>query len=95
MSFQTPAEASAIQVVDDQNRTLTLPQPAKRIISLAPSVTELLYSAGAGEKVVAVVQYSDYPEAAKALPRVGGYTQLDIERILSLQPDLVIGWQSG
>lgn len=95
LSFQTPAEASAIQVVDDQNRTLTLPQPAKRIISLAPSVTELLYSAGAGDKVVAVVQYSDYPEAAKAMPRVGGYTQLDIERILSLQPDLVIGWQSG
>lgn len=95
LSFQTPAEADAIQVVDDQNRTLTLPQPAKRIISLAPSVTELLYSAGAGDKVVAVVQYSDFPEAAKALPRVGGYTQLDIERILSLQPDLVIGWQSG
>ena len=95
LSFQTPAEASAIQVIDDQNRTLTLPQPAKRIISLAPSVTELLYSAGAGDKVVAVVQYSDFPEAAKALPRVGGYTQLDIERILSLQPDLVIGWQSG
>ncbi|WP_217895602.1 cobalamin-binding protein [Oceanospirillum sanctuarii] len=95
LSFQTPAEAGAIQVVDDQNQTLTLPQPAKRIISLAPSVTELLYSAGAGDKVVAVVQYSDFPEAAKALPRVGGYTQLDIERILSLQPDLVIGWQSG
>ena len=86
---------AAVTVTDDRNSTLTLAQPAQRIISLAPSVTELLFSAGAGDKVVAAVDYSDYPEAAKALPRVGGYTQLDIERILALKPDLVIGWQSG
>lgn len=89
-----PAKAE-ITVTDDQHTALTLPEPANRIVSLAPSITELLFSAGAGDKVVAVVQYSDYPEAAKALPRVGGYTQLDVERILALQPDLVIGWQSG
>lgn len=89
-----PASA-AVSVQDDMGNTLTLPQPAQRIISLAPSVTELVFSAGAGDKLVAAVEYSDYPEAAKALPRVGGYTMLDIERILALKPDLVIGWQSG
>lgn len=84
-----------IQVVDDGNNTLKLAQPAERIISLAPSITELLFSAGAGDKVVAVVQFSDFPQAARDLPVVGGYSQLDIERILELKPDLVIGWQSG
>lgn len=97
----TPAAALAsslnteITLQDDLHNSVRLHQPAQRIVSLAPSVTELLFSAGAGDKVVAAVDYSDYPEAAKALPRVGGYTQLDIERILALKPDLVIGWKSG
>jgi len=89
-----PVQAE-VSVEDDLKNTVTLKQPAQRIISLAPSVTELLFSAGAGSKVVAVVDYSDFPESAKELPHVGGYTQLDIERILALQPDLVIGWKSG
>lgn len=69
--------------------------PAKRIISLAPHITEQLYAAGAGGKLVGNVDYGDYPPAAKALPKVGGYTQPDLEAILALKPDLVIAWQSG
>ncbi|WP_459871610.1 cobalamin-binding protein [Endothiovibrio diazotrophicus] len=69
--------------------------PAQRIVSLAPHITELLFAAGAGTKVVGAVDYSDYPEAARAVPRVGGYRQLDLEGIVALRPDLVVGWDSG
>jgi iron complex transport system substrate-binding protein len=66
-----------------------------RIVSLAPHVTELLYVAGAGDRLIAAVDFSDWPEAARKLPRVGNFARLDIERILALQPDLVIGWNGG
>ncbi len=66
-----------------------------RIVSLAPHVTELLYVAGAGDRLIAAVDFSDWPEAARKLPRVGNFARLDIERILALQPDLVIGWKGG
>ncbi|MDO9450293.1 MAG: cobalamin-binding protein [Rugosibacter sp.] len=68
---------------------------AQRIISLAPHITELLYAAGAGRQLVGNVDYGDYPPAAKALPKVGGYSRLDLEAILALKPDLVIAWESG
>lgn len=84
-----------IEVVDDTNRTVTLERPAERIVSLAPHVTEMLFDAGAGDRVVAAVSYSDHPPAAQDLPRVGSYNRFDIERILVLDPDLVVGWQSG
>ena len=86
---------AAVTVQDDTGRSVTLPQPAMRIVSLAPHLTEQLFAIGAGEKIVGAVDYSDYPEAAKAIPRVGGYSRLDLERILALKPDLVVGWQSG
>lgn len=91
----TLAQAEAITVTDDLGRELRLAEPARRIVSLAPHVTELLYAAGAGEQVVGAVSYSDYPEAAKALPRVGGYHKVDVEAVLALRPDLVIGWGEG
>lgn len=92
-----PAGASrqSFTVVDDRDITVTLDSPATRIISLAPSMTELLFSLGVGENVVGVVEYSDFPEAAKQIPIVGRFDRLDVERILSLQPDLIISWQSG
>ena len=86
---------AAITVMDDTGRNVTLEQPASRIVSLAPHVTEQLFAIGAGEKIVGAVDYSDYPEQAKAIPRVGGYSRLDLERILALQPDLVVAWKSG
>ena len=70
-------------------------EPVRRIVSLAPHTTELLFAAGAGDSVVGVVRYSNYPEAAKSITRVGDTHNLDIERIISLEPDLVIAWQSG
>lgn len=84
-----------ISVRDDAGRIITLPAPARRIVSLAPHVTELLYAAGAGNAVVGAVEYSDYPEAAKHLVRVGSGAGLDLEAIVALHPDLVVSWQSG
>lgn len=87
--------AAAVSVTDDVGRRVTLDEPARRIVSLAPHTTELLFAAGAGDHVVGAVAHSDYPPAAASIPRVGGYSQLDYERILSLAPDLVIAWASG
>jgi iron complex transport system substrate-binding protein len=85
----------AVEVTDDSGKRLTLNAPAMRIISLAPHVTEQLFAIGAGERIVGAVDYSDYPEEAKQIPRVGGYSRLDLEQILALKPDLIVGWQSG
>lgn len=68
---------------------------AVRIVSLAPHLTELTFSAGAGERLVGVVEYSDYPEAALAIPRVGDAFNVDLERLVELAPDLVLAWRSG
>ncbi len=68
---------------------------AHRIISLAPHITEMLYSAGAGHKIVGVVSYSDFPKAALNLPIIGSYNAINLEEIIELNPDLIIGWQSG
>jgi iron complex transport system substrate-binding protein len=86
---------SDIRVTDDTGQQLTLQAPARRIVSLAPHITETLFAAGAGAAVVGTSEYSDYPEAARAIPRVGGGGGLDLEAILALQPDLVIAWESG
>jgi iron complex transport system substrate-binding protein len=90
-----PTAHAEITVPDDTGRMLTLASPARRIVSLAPNITELLYAAGAGNFVVGAVAYSDYPETAKSIPRVGSGAGLDIEAIVALHPDLVIAWQSG
>jgi iron complex transport system substrate-binding protein len=66
-----------------------------RIVSLAPHLTELLYAAGAGPRLVGVSEWSDHPAAAIALPRIGDALRLDFERILALAPDLVVAWESG
>ena len=92
---QASTASAQIELTDDAGEHIVLAQPARRIVSLAPHVTEILFAAGAGEHVVGVVAYSDYPEAARALPQVGGYTQVDLEAIVGLRPDLVIGWRSG
>lgn len=68
---------------------------AERIVSLAPNLTELLFAAGAGDRLVGASEWSDYPEAARRLPRVGDAFRLDYERILSLAPDLVVAWETG
>ncbi len=71
----SPAAArNAITVIDDVGRIVTLPAPARRVISVAPHATELLYAAGGGAAMVGAVSYSDYPEAARALPRAWATT---------------------
>lgn len=87
--------AAAVSVRDDDGRTVTLAAPAQRIVSLAPHATELLFAAGAGERVVATVRYGDFPAAAAKLPVVGDAMLLDLERIAALQPDLIVVWMHG
>ncbi|OGT30293.1 MAG: hypothetical protein A3E87_00985 [Gammaproteobacteria bacterium RIFCSPHIGHO2_12_FULL_35_23] len=70
-------------------------KPVHRIISLAPNVTELLFAAGVGAKVVGISAFSDYPPQALKLPIVATSGGLDMERIIALQPDLVVAWQGG
>ena len=89
-----PAHAERA-ATDDTGTQISLHAPARRIIALAPHVTELVFAAGAGDRLVGVVEFSDFPAAAKALPRVGNYTRFDLEAIAALSPDLVIAWQSG
>jgi len=91
----TLGQARAVTVPDDSGREVHLDAPAQRIISLAPHITELLYAAGAGDHIVGTVQYSDYPPAARAIPRLGDTYDLDMERLLALAPDLIIIWRSG
>ena len=70
-------------------------KPAERIVALAPHIVENLYAIGAGERIVATVEHADYPQAAQHIARVGGHHGIQIEKILALQPDLIIAWQSG
>lgn len=84
----TPAP---ITLVDGLGKQITLPKPAERILSLAPSNTEILFAIGAGEQVVGRDVFSDYPAEALSIPDIGGgYGEVNIEAIVSLQPDLVL-----
>ena len=85
----------AITLPQANGDTLTLPRPAERIITLAPNLAELLFAAGAGDKLKAVVEYSNFPAQVADIPRVGNAFRIDLERIISLKPDLVIAWRSG
>ena len=93
--FVSQFSHAAINVVDDSGVTIRLSSPAQRIISLAPHTTELLFAAGAEKSIVAVTAWSDYPPQAKNIPSVGSATELDVERIIKLQPDLVVAWKNG
>ena len=90
----TPLQAEVV-VRDDAGQTLHLVQPARRIVSLAPHITENLYAAGAGGHIVGTVEFSNYPPAAKHIALVGSYSRVDLEAVVALKPDLVIAWQSG
>ncbi|HJV51004.1 MAG TPA: cobalamin-binding protein [Noviherbaspirillum sp.] len=94
-AFSIHPAFGAVSVVDDTQRTVTLPAPARRVVSLAPHTTELLFAAGAGAYVIGVTEYSDYPPEAKRITSVGSGISLDLERILQLKPDLIVGWNNG
>lgn len=88
-------DAWAVSVNDFAGRTVELDRPAQRIVALAPHIVENVYSAGAGDKLVGVVSYSDYPPAARSIPRIGTYNAFSLEKLVALQPDLVVMWGSG
>lgn len=87
--------AAPIQLQDDSGRWVTLSHPAKRVISLAPHITELVFAVGGGDRLVGVTRHSDFPPAARHLPIVGDSHALDYEQILALKPDLLLVWSHG
>ena len=91
----TASTAAEISLRDDLERPVTLKEPAQRIVTLAPFLTELVYTAGAGERVVGVSAFSDYPPEAGKLPQVSTAAGFSIERIAALRPDLVLVWQDS
>jgi iron complex transport system substrate-binding protein len=95
LALSAAAWAGARAVTDASGARVALAEPARRIVSLAPHATELLFAAGAGAYVVGAVEYSDYPPAARDIPRVGRHESLDLEAIVELRPDLVVAWASG
>ena len=90
-----PGDAISAMVTDQAGRQLIVPDDPKRVISLAPSITEIVYDLGQEQKLKGVTQFSDYPAAAKDLPRVGSYVRLDLEKIVALQPDLCLAVKDG
>lgn len=87
--------AQAVQVPDGRGVTIRLVQPAQRIITLTPHLTELVFAAGAGARLAGVARFSNYPEAARRLPVVSDAGQFDPELLLALKPDLVLAWKNG
>lgn len=67
----------------------------QRIIALSPHIVELLFAIGAGNQIIATSEFSNYPKQAKAIPRIGNYAQLQLERIVALNPDVIIAWRAG
>ena len=93
--FALAAANADILVRDDGGAQVRLPAPARRVVSLAPHITEDMFAIGAGDRLVGTVEFSNYPEAAKSVRRIGSYAQADLEAIAALKPDLVVAWQSG
>lgn len=88
---EAPAATDGFTFTDDMGREITLAGTPERIVSLAPSTTEILFAVGAGAQVVGRDEFSDYPEEAKALPSIGGsFGEYNVEAIVALNPDLVI-----
>jgi len=91
----TGRAAGAKTVTDQLGREVALVETPQKIVSLAPSITEIVFALGQEERLVGVTKYSDYPPAAKKLPRIGTYVHLDLERVVALQPDLCIAIKDG
>jgi iron complex transport system substrate-binding protein len=89
------AAHAGVRVTDDYGKPVVLEAPARRVVSLSPHLTELMYAAGAGGRLVGALQYSDYPPAARRLPRVGSEASIDLEALVALRPDLVVAWPNA
>ena len=93
--FLWPAVCSCSTHSDSLGRKIVLKEPPSRIVSLAPSLTEILYYLGLGDRVVGVTQFSYYPPEAASKPQIGSYDDLNVEKIISLDPDLILGTKDG
>ena len=89
LSSNQTTQSGGITVTDDAGRTVTVAQTPNRIVSLAPSITEDLFALGLGDKVVGDTSYDNYPPAAVNITKVGGFSTPNIEKIVSLSPDIV------
>ena len=92
LSFAAAGLRAEVMVDDDLGNTVRLERPADRIVSLAPHLTEIVFAAGAGDKLIGVVSYSDYPPAALDVPIIGSYNSINYEALVALQPDLGAGF---
>jgi len=88
-----PAEEAgpfSIEVTDQSGRVVKLEKVPEKIVSISPGHTEIVFALGLEDRLVGVTEYCDYPEAAKDKPKVGGYTTVDIEKVVAIEPDLIL-----
>jgi len=90
-----PGAVQATVYVDEIGRKVDIPERPVRIVSFAPSITEILFDLGLGDRVAGVTNFSDYPPEARKKPRVGSYIQINVEQVLALNPDLIIATYDG
>ena len=89
------ATAERIEVQDDVGNTVSLDAPAQRIVSLSPHLTEILFSIGVGDRIVATVQHADFPPEAASIPVLGDAFSIGVEAVVALSPDLILAWTTG
>jgi len=95
-SFFPANNIYASKILTDQlGRQVSLPDNPIRVVSLAPSITEIVFALGQEDRLIGATRFSDFPEAAKKLPKVGSYVHLDLEKIVSLKPDLCLHCDQG
>lgn len=95
IALSLPGGAWAATVIDQAGRSVEVPDFPRRVVSLAPSLTEIVYAIGREDRLVGATQYSNEPPPARDLPRVGSYVKLDLEKIIALKPDLCLGIKDG
>lgn len=93
--LHVPAQGQERQFTDEVGRNVKIPNAPKRIVSMAPSLTEILFTLGLREEIVGVTDFCDYPEAALTKQRIGGFVNPSIEKIVSLKPSLILGIKDG
>lgn len=95
LTLAAHATAAPLSIPDDTGKTVTLPAIPTRIVSLAPGATEMLFAAGAGKHVIAAVDFSDEPPAAKLVPRIGDVVAIDMEKLVAIRPEVAVVWPGG
>ena len=95
LSFSAGAQSAVKKTTDQLGRSVMLPDNPQRIISFAPSITEIIYGLGQEHRLAGVTRFSDFPPEAAKLPKIGSFVRLDLERIVALKPDLCIAVKDG